>query len=139
MIFKHVLPYFTFLVLIFFGCSKEKDQQLIKIVDSFQIIFNDDEMKNIKQLHKDSLYNSNYETYKKYLLLFDENNEKLESTVYFKSKKIEMAVGFKFDLLVIALNFKLNNKNELINFPFLRANVLHRSKHLNRARFEKSN
>ena len=136
MSFNIVFSSFAFLVLIFLGCDQEKDHQLLKIVDSFEMIFDDEELNNIKNLNKDSLYDSNYETYKKYLLLFDEDNESLESTVYFNSKGISSGSGFKFDFLTIALHHKLNNNSELINFPQLRESVMHRSYQLNKARLE---
>lgn len=133
---KIFLSIFTFVVLILLGCAKEKDQQLLNIIDSFQLIFNNLELKNIKHLNKDSLYEGNFETYKKYLMLFDENNEKLESTIYFESKGISSGPGFKFDFLIIALHFKLNGKFDFLNFSYLRKNVLYRSEQLNKARFK---
>jgi hypothetical protein len=134
MIYKKIIKFFLFIMLFISGCAEKRDTKLLNIIDRFQTLFSNEELQSIKNLHPDSLYDGNFETYQKYLLVFNEENDNLESTKYFNSKNISMAVGFKYDLLVIATHYKLNNKNELINFSYLRANVLYRSKQLNKSR-----
>lgn len=124
--------------LLYLNCNKENDNQLLKIVDSFQTLFNENELLDIKNLNQDSLYSSNFKTYVKYLVLFDENNINLEINEYFNSHKIVNGMGFKWDFLIIALHLKLNDKKQLINFSYLRENVLYRSNLFNKARFKKS-
>lgn len=94
-------------------------------------------MRDIKNLNQDSLYSTSFKTYIKYLVLFNENNVKLESSKFFKSQNIVSGMGFKWDFLIIALHLKLNDKKELINSIYLKENVLYRSNLFNKARFEK--